>query len=91
MLCNDVPFPFPHFFLFLARTLVNGICVPLHGLFKNNVLLDADYIARLADFGYASSMGNIPEGLAMVHCTAGCIALDCTGRADRSRSNNSVG
>jgi len=28
------------------------------------VLLDADYTARLADFGYASLVGNIPEALA---------------------------
>jgi len=27
------------------------------------VLLDADYTARLADFGYASLVGNIPEAL----------------------------
>ena len=31
---------------------------------QNNVLLDADYTARLADFGYASLVGNIPEALA---------------------------
>ncbi|KAG9312363.1 kinase-like domain-containing protein [Chiua virens] len=31
---------------------------------QNNVLLDADYTARLSDFGFASLMGNIPEGLA---------------------------
>ena len=30
---------------------------------QNNVLLDADYTARLADFGYASLVGNIPEAL----------------------------
>ena len=30
---------------------------------QNNVLLDADYTARLADFGYASFVGNIPEAL----------------------------
>ncbi|KAG8218111.1 hypothetical protein J3R82DRAFT_3633 [Butyriboletus roseoflavus] len=28
-----------------------------------NVLLDHDYTARLIDFGYASMMGDIPEGL----------------------------
>ena len=27
------------------------------------MLLDADYTARLADFGYASFMGNLPEAL----------------------------
>ena len=27
------------------------------------MLLDADYTARLADFGYASLVGNIPEAL----------------------------
>ena len=31
---------------------------------QNNVLLDADYTARLADFGYASLVGSIPEALA---------------------------
>ncbi|KAF8553718.1 WD40 repeat-like protein [Imleria badia] len=37
----------------------------VHGdLNCNNVLLDADYTARLADFGYASMIGNIPEALA---------------------------
>ncbi|KAF8547287.1 kinase-like protein [Imleria badia] len=36
----------------------------VHGdLNCNNVLLDADYTARLADFGYASLVGNIPEAL----------------------------
>ncbi|KAF8557939.1 kinase-like protein [Imleria badia] len=36
----------------------------IHGdLNCNNVLLDADYTARLADFGYASLVGNIPEAL----------------------------
>ncbi|KAG6381978.1 kinase-like domain-containing protein [Boletus reticuloceps] len=30
---------------------------------QNNVLLDADYTARLTDFGYASLVGNIPEAL----------------------------
>ena len=30
---------------------------------QNNVLLDGDYSARLADFGYASLVGNIPEAL----------------------------
>ncbi|KAF8125972.1 kinase-like domain-containing protein [Boletus edulis] len=36
----------------------------VHGdLNCNNVLLDADYSARLADFGYASMVGNIPEAL----------------------------
>ncbi|KAH0828970.1 kinase-like domain-containing protein [Lanmaoa asiatica] len=36
----------------------------VHGdLNCNNVLLDADYTARLADFGYASLIGNIPEAL----------------------------
>ncbi|KAF8556140.1 kinase-like protein, partial [Imleria badia] len=30
---------------------------------QNNVLLDVDYTARLADFGYASLVGNIPEAL----------------------------
>ncbi|KAF8546963.1 kinase-like protein [Imleria badia] len=34
----------------------------VHGdLNCNNVLLDADYTARLADFGYASLIGNIPD------------------------------
>ena len=28
------------------------------------MLLDADHVARLADFGYASLVGNIPEALA---------------------------
>ena len=28
------------------------------------MLLDVDYTARLADFGYASLVGNIPEALA---------------------------
>ena len=28
------------------------------------MLLDTDYTARLADFGYSSLVGNIPEGLA---------------------------
>ena len=28
------------------------------------MLLDANYTARLADFGYASLIGNIPEALA---------------------------
>ncbi|KAF8120572.1 kinase-like domain-containing protein, partial [Boletus edulis] len=37
----------------------------VHGdLNCNNVLLDADYTARLTDFGYASLVGNIPEALA---------------------------
>jgi len=37
----------------------------VHGdLNCNNVLLDGDYTARLADFGYASLVGNIPEALA---------------------------
>ncbi|KAF8419800.1 quinon protein alcohol dehydrogenase-like superfamily [Boletus edulis BED1] len=36
----------------------------VHGdLNCNNVLLDADYTARLADFGYASLVGIIPEAL----------------------------
>ncbi|KAI9568809.1 kinase-like domain-containing protein [Boletus coccyginus] len=36
----------------------------VHGdLNCNNVLLDADYTARLGDFGYASLVGNIPEAL----------------------------
>ncbi|KAI9567234.1 kinase-like domain-containing protein, partial [Boletus coccyginus] len=36
----------------------------VHGdLNSNNVLLDADYTARLVDFGYASLVGNIPEAL----------------------------
>ncbi|KAG6382175.1 WD40-repeat-containing domain protein [Boletus reticuloceps] len=36
----------------------------VHGdLNCNNVLLDADYTARLADFGYASLVGNFPEAL----------------------------
>ncbi|KAF8553439.1 kinase-like protein [Imleria badia] len=36
----------------------------VHGdLNCHNVLLDADYTARLADFGYASLVGNIPEAL----------------------------
>ncbi|KAF8131853.1 kinase-like domain-containing protein [Boletus edulis] len=36
----------------------------IHGdLNCNNVLLDADYTARLADFGYASLAGNIPDAL----------------------------
>ncbi|KAF8556861.1 kinase-like protein [Imleria badia] len=36
----------------------------VHGdLNSNNVLLDADYTARLTDFGYASLVGNIPEAL----------------------------
>ncbi|KAG6369044.1 kinase-like domain-containing protein [Boletus reticuloceps] len=36
----------------------------VHGdLNCNNVLLDADYTARLADFGYASLVGSIPEAL----------------------------
>ncbi|KAF8131852.1 WD40-repeat-containing domain protein, partial [Boletus edulis] len=36
----------------------------IHGdLNCNNVLLDADCTARLADFGYASLVGNIPEAL----------------------------
>ena len=30
---------------------------------QNNVLLDTDYAACLGDFGYASLVGNIPEGL----------------------------
>lgn len=30
---------------------------------QHNVLLDSDYTARLADFGYASLVGNIPEAL----------------------------
>ncbi|KAF8131839.1 kinase-like domain-containing protein, partial [Boletus edulis] len=30
---------------------------------QNNVLLDSDYTARLADFGYASLVGIIPEAL----------------------------
>ena len=30
---------------------------------QNNVLLVADYTARLADFGYASLVGNFPEAL----------------------------
>ncbi|KAI9456469.1 kinase-like domain-containing protein, partial [Boletus coccyginus] len=33
------------------------------GLNSNNVLLDADCIARLAGFGYSSLLGNIPEAL----------------------------
>ena len=37
------------------------------------MLLDADYIALLADFGYASSVGNIPEELAMVHARPGAL------------------
>ena len=32
-------------------------------IMQNNVLLDADYTARLADFGYASLVGYIPESL----------------------------
>ncbi|KAF8553450.1 kinase-like protein [Imleria badia] len=37
----------------------------VHGdLNCNNVLLDADYTARLTDFGYASMVGNIPEASA---------------------------
>ncbi|KAF8553430.1 kinase-like protein [Imleria badia] len=36
----------------------------IHGdLNCNNVLLDADYTARLTDFGYASLVGSIPEAL----------------------------
>ncbi|KAF8549953.1 kinase-like protein, partial [Imleria badia] len=36
----------------------------VHGdLNSNNVLLDVNYTARLADFGYASLVGNIPEAL----------------------------
>ncbi|KAI9456490.1 kinase-like domain-containing protein [Boletus coccyginus] len=36
----------------------------IHGdLNSNNVLLDADYTVRLADFGFASLVGNIPEAL----------------------------
>ncbi|KAF8549324.1 kinase-like protein [Imleria badia] len=36
----------------------------VHGdLNPNNVLLDVDYTARLADFGYASLVGSIPEAL----------------------------
>ncbi|KAF8554916.1 kinase-like protein [Imleria badia] len=36
----------------------------VHGdLNCNNVLLDADYTARLADFGYSSLVGKIPEAL----------------------------
>lgn len=31
---------------------------------QNNVLVDADCAARLADFGYASLVGSIPEALA---------------------------
>ena len=31
---------------------------------QNNVLIDGDYTARLADFGYSSLVGNIPEALA---------------------------
>lgn len=30
---------------------------------QNNILLDEDYTARLADFGYASLVGDIPEAL----------------------------
>ncbi|KAG6382172.1 WD40-repeat-containing domain protein [Boletus reticuloceps] len=42
----------------------------VHGdLNSNNVLLDADYTARLADFGYASLVGNIPEALAYLQRT----------------------
>ncbi|KAF9237147.1 kinase-like domain-containing protein [Melanogaster broomeanus] len=37
----------------------------IHGdLNSNNVLLDANFNARLADFGYASLMGETPEALA---------------------------
>lgn len=37
-------------------------CVCLNST-QNNVLLDGDYTARLADFGYASLVGDIPEAL----------------------------
>ncbi|KAF8124563.1 kinase-like domain-containing protein, partial [Boletus edulis] len=49
--------------------IANGLCYlhsfPIvHGdLNCNNVLLDADYTVRLADFGYASLVGSIPEAL----------------------------
>ncbi|KIJ12385.1 hypothetical protein PAXINDRAFT_101209 [Paxillus involutus ATCC 200175] len=37
----------------------------IHGdLSSNNVLIDANYNARLTDFGYASLLGEIPEALA---------------------------
>ncbi|KAI9573318.1 kinase-like domain-containing protein [Boletus coccyginus] len=45
--------------------IANGLHYLVHGdLNSNNVLLDADYTVRLADFGYASLVGNIPEALA---------------------------
>ncbi|KAI9573332.1 kinase-like domain-containing protein [Boletus coccyginus] len=44
--------------------IANGLHYLVHGdLNSNNVLLDADYTVRLADFGYASLVGNIPEAL----------------------------
>ena len=43
--------------------VIGNQCQVYLNIRQNNVLLDADYTARLADFGYASLVGNIPEAL----------------------------